>query len=74
MKTNCLHNRVTRFATIEQLHMPLYKTKRIQFSIKSVGAKVWNSIPMTARNLLIRKFKKQYKNLLLNEVAYVGIS
>ena len=70
-KTSCLHDRVTKFALNEQLHIPLYKTKRGQLSIKSMGAKVWNSIPITVRNLLISKLIIQYKNLLLkfNEVA-----
>ena len=40
VKTSCLHDRVTRFAINEQLHIPLYKTKRTQFSINFNGAKV----------------------------------
>ena len=40
VKTNFLHDRVTRFAINEQLHIPLYKTKRSQYSIKFSGAKV----------------------------------
>ena len=74
VKTNCLHDRVTRFAINEQLHILLYKTERSQLSIKVIGAKVWNSIPIMVRNLLLSKFKKLYKNALLNEVTYVGIS
>ena len=74
VKTSCLHDRVTRFAINEQLHIPFYKTKRTQFTIKFMGAKVWNLIPITVRNLVISKFKKQYKNLLLNKVAQVKIS
>ena len=69
VKTKCVHDRVTRFSINEQLHIMLYKAKRNQFSIKFIGAKVWNSIFIMVRNLLISKFKKQYKNLLLNEVT-----
>ena len=69
MKTSCLHDHVARFVINEQLHISIYKTKRTQFTIKFMGAKVWNLIPTTVRNLAISKFKKQYKNLLLNEVA-----
>ena len=68
VKIGGLQDRVTRFAINEQLHIS-YKTKRTQFSIKFMGAKLWNLISITVRNLVISKFKKQYKNLLLNEVA-----
>ena len=54
VKTNCLHDHVTRFAINEQLHIPLYINERTQFSIKFIGAKVWNSIPIMVRNLLMK--------------------
>ena len=68
VKTSCLHDRVTKFAITEQLQIPL-KLKELQFSIKFVGAKVKNLIPITIRNFVVSKFKKQYKNLLLNKIA-----
>jgi len=52
------HNRCTRSSN---LRIPLFKTKRIQQSIKYTGVKIWNAIPDKIRDHHLTKFKKEYK-------------
>ena len=60
------HSRMTRFSSQEQMVIPLYKTNRLQRSIKYVGPKIWNSIPLEVRKFSFNRFNKCYKNLLMS--------
>ena len=44
--------------------IPLYKTSRMQRSIKYKGVIIWNNIPFDVRKNTFRKFKSNYKDLL----------
>ena len=48
------------------LIIPLYKSKRTHQSIKYSGAKIWNSIPKNTKDLSVKKFLKESKEMLLN--------
>ena len=60
------HSRMTRFSSQEQMVIPFHKTNRLQRSIKYVGPKIWNSIPLEVRKFSFNRFNKCYKNLLMN--------
>ena len=60
------HSQCTRYSASDHLRIPLYKTNRLQRSIKFVGPKIWNSIPLKVRKTSYTKFKKEYKIYLLN--------
>ena len=60
------HSRTTRFTSQEQMAIPFYKTNRLQRSIKYVGPKIWNSIPLEVQKCSFNQFNKCYKNLLMN--------
>ena len=45
--------------------IPLYKTSRMQRSIKYKGVIIWNNIPSNVRKNTFRKFKSNYKDLLI---------
>ena len=45
--------------------IPLYKTSRMQSSIKNIGVVIWNNIPSDARKNTFRKFKSSYKDQLI---------
>ena len=60
------HSRMTKFSTQEQMVIPFYKTNCLQKSIKYVGPKIWNSIPLDVRKFSFNRFNKCYKNLLMN--------
>ena len=47
----------------------LYKTKRAQKSIKYIGVKIWNDIPLKIRTLPFNKFKQKYKLYLFQKSA-----
>ena len=60
-------SRVTRQSSDNSnLHIPRYRTNRLQRCIKYQGVKVWNSIPQKIRVLSYKKFNVEYKNVLLN--------
>ena len=60
------HCRQTRTTASSNLINPLYKTKRMQQSLKYSGTKIWNSIPNNTKDLSFRKFLKESKEILLN--------
>ena len=60
------HSPMVRFSSQEQMLFPLYKTNRLQRSIKHVGPKIWNSIFLNVRKFPFNRFNKCYKNLLMN--------
>ena len=60
------HSQSTRYSASDHLRIPLYKTNRLQQSIKFVGPKIWNSIPLIVGKTSYTKFKKEYKTYLLN--------
>ena len=51
------------------LYLPLYKTKRAQKSIKYIGVKIWNDIPLKIRTLPFNKFKQKHKLYLFQKSA-----
>ena len=53
-------SRQTRKADKDDLYLPLYKAKRALKSIKYIGVKIWNDIPLKIRTLLFNKFKQKY--------------
>ena len=62
-------SRQTRKADKDDLYLPLYKTKRAQKSIKYVGVKIWNDIPLKIRTLPFNKFQQKYKLHLFQKSA-----
>ena len=62
------HIQKTRTTTSSNLIIPFYKVKGKQHSIKYSGAKIWNFIPNDIRDLLLRKFLKESKQILLNSL------
>ena len=62
-------SRQTRKADKDDLYLPLHKTKRAQKSIKYVGVKIWNDIPLKIRTLPFNKFKQKYKLHLFQKSA-----
>ena len=62
-------SRQTRKADKDDLYLPLYKTKRAQKSIKYIGVKIWNNIPLKIRTLPFNKFKQKYKLYLFQKSA-----
>ena len=45
----------------QRLMLPYYSTNRAQKSIKFQGAKLWNSLPNSMKQLSYRKFIKEHK-------------
>ena len=64
LKAKNYHNYITRSSSLENLVVPLFKTKKTQFSIKYTGPAVWNSIPFNIKMNSIFKFKKTFKEYL----------
>ena len=62
-------SRQTKKADKDDLYLPLYKTKRAQKSIKYIGVKIWNDIPLKIRTLPFNKFKQKYKLYLFQKSA-----
>ena len=63
---NQIHTRDTRRRmTGCNYRNPLYKTSRMQRSIKYKGVIVWNNIPSDVRKNTFRKFKSNYKDQLI---------
>ena len=60
------HSQSTRYSASDHLRIPLYKTNRLQRSIKFVAPKIWNSIPLKVRKTSYANFKKEYKTYLPN--------
>ena len=47
------------------LHIPFYKTSRLQRCIKYQGVKIWNKIPIQIQNASFSIFKYEFKKHLL---------
>ena len=61
-----ISHRFTRSSSNKnKLHIPLYRTNRLQRSIRYQGVSVWNSIPMDMQNLPKHSFKVKLKEYLL---------
>ena len=61
-----ISHRFTRSSSNKnKLHIPLYRTNRLQRSIRYQGVSVWNSIPMEIQNLPKHSFKVKLKEYLL---------
>ena len=65
------HSRYIRFSSHDHLIIPLFKTNRLQRSIKFNGPKIWNSIPIDLRKHSLTKIKKYYKSLLIISILDV---
>ena len=65
------HSRLTRFSSHDHLIIPLFKTNRVQRSIKFIGPKIWNSIPIDLRKHSFTKFKNNYESFLINSILDV---
>jgi len=49
--TENYHNRITRQSKNRKISIPLFNTKKTQFSIKYTGTKIWNAILEKIRGL-----------------------
>ena len=69
IKTNQVSQKCTRSSsTANTLHIPFYKTIRLQKSIRYQGVKIWNEIPTSIKTKQsFKRFKVSYKNYLLNK-------
>jgi len=47
------------------LHIPCYKTSRLQHSIKYQGVTLWNSIPKEIQKLTTKTFKRKLKRYFI---------
>ena len=61
------HSHYTRHSSKDTVYLARYTSSRTQKSIKYVGAKVWNDIPLDIKRSSYVSFKKSYKKLLLNK-------
>ena len=59
-----VHSHYTRQSNF--FHYFAFNLNVAKFSIRSVGPKLWNTIPTYLKDLSFYPFKKQYKQLLLN--------
>ena len=70
IKTNQVSQKCTRSSSTANnptLYIPLYKTTRLQKSIRYQGVKIWNKIPTSIKTKQsFKSFKVSYKNYLLN--------
>ena len=63
MKNNLNLN--TRSKTQDKLKVPLFKSSRIQKSVKYQGVSLWNSLSLNLKKLSFRKFSAEYKSNLI---------
>ena len=70
IKTNLVFQKCTRSSSTANnpiLYISLYKTTRLQKSIRYQGVKIWNKIPPSIKTKQsFKSFKVLYKNYLLN--------
>ena len=66
-KSGLLHSYSTRTVSSSQLHIPLFKTTKLQKSFLCQDVKIWNSIPSNIKLLSYPKFKSLYKQMLLDD-------
>ena len=63
---NACHSYATRWQACElNYHIPRFRSLKAQRSIKYMGVKIWNSIPLEIRKLHSKKFKKSLKEFYL---------
>ena len=63
---NKYHSIATRRQTIGyNYHIPRYRSSKLQRSIKYLGVSVWNAIPVDIRECYSRRFKRKFKNLII---------
>ena len=63
---NKYHSIATRRQTIGcNYHIPRYRSSKLQRSIKYLGVSVWNAIPVDTRKCYSRRFKRKFKNLII---------
>ena len=67
-KVSLAHKRSTRSSSGDNSAIPLFRTSRVQRSIKYQGSKVLNSIPTAIQRLKLKKFTQTYRKQIL--VAY----
>ena len=60
-----VHNRTTKSVSMNHFHVEKFSTVRCQRSINFQGAKIWNSITLKLRGQPLKKFKINYKEVLL---------
>ena len=62
-----VHSYSTRNNVTNQIAQPRFSTSRSQKSFKFIGAKLWNEISYSIKQLSYPKFKSEYKNFLLSK-------
>ena len=65
--------RCTRSKTKQNLYILKFSISRCQNSFKYQGSKIWNSVTTDLRQQTFRKFKINYKNLLLKSYHYASL-
>ena len=67
VKTREIHPRSTRLTPNKlSLHIPRYKTSRLQRNFKHQRVKIWNSIPQSQQNLTFSRFKLAVKSKIFS--------
>ena len=61
------HSYSTRNNVTNQIALPRFSTSRSQKSFKFIGAKLWNKISYSIKQLSYPEFKTEYKNILLSK-------
>ena len=61
------HTHSTRHASGKNISLPRFSSTKTQRSIKYIGAKIWNDIPLDLKQLSYNKFKFSYKQFLLSQ-------
>ena len=62
-----VHSYSTRNNVTNQIALPRFSTSRSQKSFKFIGAKLWNEISYSIKQLSYPKFKTEYKIFLLSK-------
>ena len=66
-KSGLSHSYSTRTVSSSQLHIPLFKTIKLQKSFLYQGVRIWNSIPSNIKLLSYPKFKSLFKQMLFDD-------
>ena len=62
-----IHTHSTRPSSTKNISLPRFSSAKTQRSIKYIGAKIWNNIPLDLKQLPHNKFEFSYQQLLLNQ-------
>jgi len=65
------HSRNARASITRMLSIPLFRTKRLQKSIKYHGTKLWNSISLKTKNTSFNVFQLKYREQLFRNFLSV---